>query len=138
MGGVSGGVRRTFGREYRRAVAEQVTVEFEEFYPPLDTWFHVSAYPAEEGLAVVLQDVTERKRSEKADGEIELLLTDVVMPGMSGRELAARFACLCPDAPVLYMSAHTVQQSLGLDDSGATSDRREGRLHREAVLAPGR
>ncbi len=47
----------------------------------------------------------ERLRSGGAD--VELIITDVVLPGMSGRELAERALELCPGVPVLYTSGHT-------------------------------
>ncbi|MDZ7689581.1 MAG: PAS domain S-box protein [Balneolaceae bacterium] len=58
-------VELDFYKQYHKAVDEQITVHFEEYYPPLEKWFEVSAYPSETGLSVYFRDATERKRNEE-------------------------------------------------------------------------
>ena len=58
--------------------------------------------------------------ASKRKAAIHLLLTDVVMPEMNGRELADQFLALRPSAKVLYMSGYT-------DDS----------VLRHGILTPG-
>ena len=53
------------------------------------------------------QDGGEALRSAEAHAdEIDLLLTDVTMPVLGGRELAERFRHVCPGAKILFMSGH--------------------------------
>jgi two-component system cell cycle sensor histidine kinase/response regulator CckA len=50
--------------------------------------------------------VTALEAAKAHDGPIDLLLTDMVMPGLNGREVAERFATLQPSARVLFMSGY--------------------------------
>ncbi|MDQ6827938.1 MAG: response regulator, partial [Gemmatimonadota bacterium] len=63
----------------------------------------VSAASAEEALAVI----------EHAPDRVRLLLTDVVMTGMNGRELAARAVTIRPHLPVILMSGYSGPRSSG-------------------------
>ncbi|HEY6944874.1 MAG TPA: ATP-binding protein [Candidatus Acidoferrum sp.] len=59
---------------------------------------------------------------EKHPGDIHLLLTDMILPGASGREIARRVGTMRPGVKVLYMSGYTddaLIRSHGLDKSFA-------------------
>ena len=57
----------------------------------------------------------------RADGPVDLVLTDVVMPILNGRELAERLASERPRLRVLFMSGYTDDDVIrrGLLDPGA-------------------
>jgi CheY-like chemotaxis protein len=57
----------------------------------------ISAASAQSALTSLLQDRP----------EIQLMLTDVVMPGINGRELAKRALVIRPDLRVLYMTGYS-------------------------------
>jgi CheY-like chemotaxis protein len=61
----------------------------------------------------------------QVDGPFDVLVTDVVMPGMNGREVAAAIRARQPDLPVLFVSGH----------SADTLDLRPDRASRTDFLA---
>ena len=69
----------------------------------------------------ILEAVDGRAALELAAGHpgtIHLLLTDMVMPAMSGRELAERLQAVRPELKVLYMSGHTAEEDVAHGVSG--------------------
>ena len=51
---------------------------------------------------------------ERREQAIDLVLTDVLMPGMKGRELVERLSRLRPGIKVLYMSAYTEDAAINI------------------------
>jgi CheY-like chemotaxis protein len=72
-----------------------------------------------EGFSVLLAEDGERalELANRHAGAIALLITDVVMPGMSGPELARRLRQQRPELGVLLISGYTFEESMPLPES---------------------
>ena len=74
------------GRLYRKAMTERIPVHLESRWEDLASqvgWFELSAYPIDEGLALFIRDITERKKAEEAVWDSEMryrLLSESVSP----------------------------------------------------------
>lgn len=59
-----------FYQFFRKAKKNKVTVQFEEYYAPLNQWFDISLYPSKDGLAVCFRNVTERRKKDEERREL--------------------------------------------------------------------
>ncbi|MBS1519900.1 MAG: PAS domain S-box protein [Bacteroidetes bacterium] len=47
-----------FEEAYRKAMHEEISVQFTEYFKPLSKWLNTTVYPASEGLTVFMRDIT--------------------------------------------------------------------------------
>lgn len=66
---------------------------------------------------------------------LDLVITDVVMPSMDGRELGRQLALDCPDLPVLYISGYVQGDVFHRDGPGAPSHFLQKPFSNEDLLA---
>ncbi len=52
--------------QYHRALREQKTIEFIEYYAPLRTWLDIRVYPCDSGVSVFLRDVNRQVQRDEA------------------------------------------------------------------------
>jgi len=71
-------------QEYHRAMRDNVSVWFEDYYAPLDLWTEIRAYPSDDGLAIYFLDISERKQAEE---KIHTLAYYDKLTGLPNREL---------------------------------------------------
>ncbi len=112
-------------------MTNQETVDFEEFYAPLNTWFGVRAYPSEQGLAVYFRDITETRRAAEEirfkntilQTQQEASLDAILLVGTNGQiisynqrfvdlwHLSPKLVSAGLDAPVLRSVAGQVEDA---------------------------
>ncbi len=51
--------------KYDEVMNQKVPKSFEYYYPPLESWFDISAYPAENGITVYFKDINDKIRTQK-------------------------------------------------------------------------
>lgn len=67
-----------FFEQFHQALSQKIAVEFEEFYPQLNTWFAVHAYPSKDGLSVYFEDISKRKQAEEEMRRTQNFLNSIV------------------------------------------------------------
>ena len=73
--------------ELRRAMVYREPVHVEEFHPGRGVWLEMNAYPTQDGLAILLADVTEQKHFDEQLRQTQKLES----LGLSRRGYRARF-----------------------------------------------
>jgi len=132
---------RRFGREYLRAVAENVPVDFEEFYPePLNAWYHVRAYPSSEGLSILFSDIAERTQAEAALRASDQRLRAMLQTAMNGFWLVdLQGRLLEVNEAYCRMSGYTEQEllTMRIPDVEAVETSDETAAHIQTLMAQG-
>jgi hypothetical protein len=67
--------------------------------------------------------------------QLDLLLTDLKMPGMSGQELAEKALTLRPELPILYMSGYCDRAAAGMNSLNGSVGFLQKPFSRASLLA---
>ncbi|MBX3651800.1 MAG: EAL domain-containing protein [Burkholderiales bacterium] len=86
-----------FHRQFQQARARQESVRFVEYYPPLQTWFEVTACPHDQGLSVFFRNVNHRRAREEA-----LRLRERALEASANAIIITDQ--LQPDQPIIYVN----------------------------------
>ncbi|MCT7960041.1 CBS domain-containing protein [Laspinema sp. D1] len=97
-----------FYEEYHRVVAENISREFLEFYPPMNRWFNIHAYPAQEGILVYFEDVTEQIQAEASLKESEQFLRSIY----EGVEMAIFIVDVLADGTFRYFDSNPTHERI--------------------------
>ena len=60
--------------EYRRAVAQQTSIEFEDYSEVARRWFEIRGYPGAHGLSIYFRDITDRKEAEQLHAHLAAIV----------------------------------------------------------------
>jgi PAS domain S-box-containing protein len=88
------GVGQRFHLAYEKALAQQVPIVMEEYYPPWNRWYENRIYPSKDGLTIFFTDITGRKKAEEVRARLVVVLEGT--PDLVG------FAA--PDGKPLYLN----------------------------------
>lgn len=99
----SGSIDSLSYQNYHKALQTNQVIQFEDYFEPLNRWYEISAYPADNGLSVFFKDITDRKNDL-----IELKQLNVRLEKRS-RDLALSNAELEQYA---YVASHDLQEPL--------------------------
>jgi PAS domain S-box-containing protein len=128
-------VGSAFESQYLRALAENVAVQFDEYYAPFSIWVQVKAYPSEQGLAVYIKDVTQRVAAEREILRLNADLEERVRQRTAeleaaNKDLEAFAYSVAHDLRSPLSSIDGFSKKLQDDTSGELSERNRHYLHR--------
>jgi len=72
------GVGQPFQIAYEKAMREQVSLVFEDYYEPWDLWFENRIYPSPDSLLILFTEITDRKRIEALLNERQYFLQKIL------------------------------------------------------------